>query len=122
MSLFSKSFPSFSFFLPLFPLFRAPFWEIFFSFFCACFEFRVTKRGVFSSGGSGEGVHFFLSFWCEKTFVCILLFFFNENAFFFIIIISSSSSSSRACRRRRRIIIIALFVRGVGEKTLFETL
>ena len=106
MSLFSKSFPSFSFFLPLFPLFRAPFSGDFFFFFCAKNVFRVTKRGVFfSSGvGRGEGVHFFfLSFWCEKTF-CVhsFFFFFNENAFFLIIIIiiyiiscvSSSSSNN----------------------------
>ena len=109
VSLFSKSFPSFSFFLPLFPLFRAPFsGDFFFLFFV-----RVLSLGL------QKEVHFFLSFWCEKTFVCILFFIFSTKTHSFL------SSSSRACRRRRRrriIIIIALFVGGVGEKTLFETL
>ena len=80
------------------------------SFFFAYFEFRVTKRGVFSSGGMarvGKGFNFFFfcRFGCVKRLLCafFLFFFFNENAFFLIIIIiiiSCVSSSSNNNKNR----------------------
>ena len=48
VSLFSKSFPSFSFFLPLFPLFRAPFWgDFFFLFFVLKMCLGLQKEAFF---------------------------------------------------------------------------
>ena len=126
VSFCSKSFPSFFLLFASFSsFFRAPFFgrDFFFLFFCAKNVFRVTKRGVFfSSGvGRGEGFIFFLFFGVKRLFVCILFFFQRKRILFDHH--HHHLTSSRACRRRRRIIIIiALFVRGVGEKTLFETL
>ena len=69
-------FPSFCLF---FLFFEPLFGRFFFSFFVRVLSLGLQKEAFLVVVVVGKGFIFFLSFWCEKTFVCILFFIFSTK-------------------------------------------